>query len=120
MLGRFADAAFECLDLFEYRDFAADQAKHDAFVFDEAERFEVSRPLRVVFEQEVVGIRAGKELLSNALVSAGREVMPLEIATAHMDADHRARRSRRDRLVESLDVKPNQTIGILPDTFHHL
>src|SRR5262249_31945856 len=103
----------------DYRRFAADQSQHDTLIADKAEWFEVSGAWRIVFEQKVIGVGSGEELLRNPIVPAGREIMSLEVAATHVHADHSARRSRGNRVIESLDVEPDELLGILPGPFHH-
>ena len=76
---------------------------------------------RVVFEQKVIGIAfRAKNCSATRFVSAGREVMALEVAAAHVHADTTLEARRHDRIVERVDIKLDQSVGILAYAFHHL
>src|SRR5262249_30582769 len=56
---RFIDAPLQAIERFEHRHFAADQPEHDALSLrDEAQRCKVAGSRRVIFEQEMVCVRA--------------------------------------------------------------
>src|SRR5215471_16249011 len=67
----------------------------------------------------MIGVSSGEELLRNPIVPAGREIMPFEVAAAHVHAHHGIRRSSGNRIIESVDVESYELVGILPDSFHH-
>jgi hypothetical protein len=92
MLCCFLDPVAQGVDSLEARALAADETKHDAFAArHEAQRCEVPRPRRIVFEQEVVGPGAGEEALRNRLVSALAEIPAAEISPTHVHADDHIR-----------------------------
>ena len=98
--------------LFQRRHLAADEAEHHALVLHEAQRREVAGALGVVFEQEVIDARLAEEALGDRLVAAGRQIVALEIAAAHVHAEHHVGRRARDRVVDGLDVEIDQPVGL--------
>ena len=114
---RLADASLEELDILQNRGFAADKPQHDALVFDKTQRLEISRSLRVVFQQEMVHFRAREKSLRDGFISAGPKIMPLEVTAAHMHAKRYARRRAGDGVVEAFDVEIDQMVGLLSGAF---
>ena len=80
----------------------------------------VARARRVVFQQEVVDLGAAEEPLRHRFIAAGREIVPLEIAPAHVDAENHIGRRAGHRVVDAIDIEIDQTIGLLPRVFDHL
>ena len=95
----------------------ADQAEHDALgLRHEAQRREIAGARRVVFEQEVIDLGVGEETLGHRFVTAGAEIMALEIAAAHMNADDDIGRAIGDRLVDAVDIEIDQRVRIAADS----
>src|SRR5205807_885704 len=64
VLGRFIGATSQLIHALQDRRLAADEPKHRPFpARHEAKRREISRPRRIVFQQEMVDVRAGEEAL---------------------------------------------------------
>ena len=83
--------------------------------WDEAQRREVAGALGVVFEQEVIDVGVGEESLGDQLIAARAEIMTLEIAAAHMHAEHHVSRASGDGIVDAVDIETDQTIRIAAD-----
>src|SRR5215467_1715068 len=115
ILRGFLHAALEHLARFERGSLAADEAQDHALVLDEAQRLEVAGALGVVFEQEMGHPGAAEEALGNRFVAARAQIVPPEIAAAHVHADDDARRHGRDRIIDGLDIEINKRVGLLAD-----
>src|SRR5262249_38537548 len=113
ILRRFIDAPSQAIDRFEDWRFATDQTEHDALLlWDKAQRRKVACARRVIFEQEMVRLRARKKALRDPFVTTVRDVTPPEIAAAHMDADHDLAGTPSERGVDGIDVTLDQRIGV--------
>src|SRR6202162_2812553 len=111
VFSRCVDALAQAIQALEHWRLAADQAQHDAFVFrHEAKRLEIARTRRVVFQQEMVDVGVDEESLGHGFVAALPEVVPLEVAPAHMDAEHHVARGARHRLVDGIDVMVDELV----------
>ena len=116
---RILHAALQRIGTLKLRSLAADDPQHDALVFrHETQRREVAGTRRIVFEQKMVCVRAREEALGDNLVSAFRQIVALEIATAHVDSNTGLGRTRRDAGVEGIDVAVDQRLRIAARARH--
>ena len=79
---------------------------------DEAQRCKVAGSRRVIFEQEMICVRAREKTLRNPVVSAIGEVTPPEVAAAHVDADDDLAGTASERAIDRIGVALDQRIGV--------
>src|SRR5579875_350075 len=113
VLCRLVDAPFDQIARLEFAALRCHQPKHHELpaARQEAERFETTRALRIVFQKIAVVIDAAEQTLGDRLVTALRNPRRPKIAAAYVPCDHHVGRLFSDRVVDDARVARSEIVG---------
>src|SRR5262249_53788743 len=102
----------------EHGRLGAHKAEHNAFgLGHETQWCKITGAGRIVFEEEVIDFGLGEETLCHGLITTRAEVVALEVAAAHVNANCHAGGTTFDCIVDAFDIKVDKSVKVASGVF---